>query len=126
MSSMLFPLKRYADFQGRSGRKEYWMFLLFQMVVSIALNIVSFIGASMDSGLIAGIGTVLAAVFALAMFIPNISVFVRRLHDIDKSGWQLLWAFLPIVGAIILLVFMVKPGTNGSNRFGPAPAPLLH
>ncbi|WP_421574760.1 DUF805 domain-containing protein [Stenotrophomonas maltophilia] len=124
MSSMLFPLKRYADFQGRSGRKEYWMFLLFQMVVSIALNIVSFIGASMDSGLIAGIGTVLAAVFALAMFIPNISVFVRRLHDIDKSGWQLLWAFLPIVGAIILLVFMVKPGTNGSNRFGPAPAPL--
>ena len=124
MSSMLFPLKRYADFQGRSGRKEYWMFLLFQMVVSIALNIVSFIGASMDSGLIAGVGTVLAAVFALAMFIPNISVFVRRLHDIDKSGWQLLWAFLPIVGAIILLVFMVKPGTNGSNRFGPAPAPL--
>jgi len=121
---MLFPLKRYADFQGRSGRKEYWMFLLFQMVVSIALNIVSFIGASMDSGLIAGVGTVLAAVFALAMFIPNISVFVRRLHDIDKSGWQLLWAFLPIVGAIILLVFMVKPGTNGSNRFGPAPAPL--
>lgn len=122
MSSMFLPLKRYADFQGRSGRKEYWMFLLFQIMVSIAVNLVSFIGASMDSGLVAGLAAVVAGVFGLAMFIPGIAVSVRRMHDIDKSGWQLLWSFVPLVGLIILIIFMAKQGTTGPNRFGPAPA----
>ena len=122
MSSMFLPLKRYADFQGRSGRKEYWMFLLFQIMVSIAVNLVSFIGASMDSGLVAGLAAVVAGVFGLAMFIPGIAVSARRMHDIDKSGWQLLWSFLPLVGLIILIIFMAKQGTTGPNRFGPAPA----
>ncbi len=124
MSSMFLPLKRYADFQGRSGRKEYWMFLLFQIMVSIAVNLVSFIGASMESGLIAGLAAVVAGVFGLATFIPGIAVTVRRMHDIDKSGWQLLWAFVPLVGAIILIIFMAKPGTNAPNRFGAAPASI--
>lgn len=122
MSSMFLPLKRYADFQGRSGRKEYWMFLLFQIMVSIAVNLVSFIGASMDSSLVAGLAAVVAGVFGLAMFIPGIAVSVRRMHDIDKSGWQLLWSFVPLVGLIILIIFMAKQGTTGPNRFGPAPA----
>lgn len=124
MSSMFLPLKRYADFQGRSGRKEYWMFLLFQAVVSIALNLVSMLGASMDSSLVAVLASVAAFVFGLAMLIPGIAVSVRRMHDIDKSGWQLLWGLVPIAGAIILLVFMVKAGTPGPNRFGQAPAPV--
>jgi uncharacterized membrane protein YhaH (DUF805 family) len=55
------------------------------------------------------------------MFIPGLAVSVRRMHDIDKSGWQLLWAFVPLVGAIILIIFMAKQGTTGPNRFGPAP-----
>lgn len=121
MSSMFLPLKRYADFRGRSGRKEYWMFLLFQIMVSIAVNLVSFIGASMDSSLVAGLAAIVSVVFGLAMFIPGLAVSVRRMHDIDKSGWQLLWAFVPLVGAIILIIFMAKQGTTGPNRFGPAP-----
>lgn len=121
MSSMFLPLKRYADFQGRSGRKEYWMFLLFQIMVSIAVNLVSYIGASMESSLVVGLAAIVSGVFGLAMFIPGLAVSVRRMHDIDKSGWQLLWAFVPLVGAIILIIFMAKQGTTGPNRFGPAP-----
>jgi len=124
MSSMLLPLKRYADFDGRSTRKEYWMFFLFQFMVGIVINVVSLIGAAMDSGFVAGLAAVVGVVFALAMLVPGIAVSIRRLHDIDKSGWQLLWGLVPIAGAIIILVFMVTPSTNGSNRFGPAPAPL--
>ncbi|MDX3936663.1 DUF805 domain-containing protein [Stenotrophomonas sp.] len=124
MSSMLLPLKRYADFDGRSTRREYWMFFLFQFMVSIVINVVSLIGASMDSGFVAGLAAVVGVGFALAMLVPGIAVSIRRLHDIDKSGWQLLWGLVPIAGAIIILVFMVTPSTNGSNRFGPAPATL--
>ncbi len=128
------PLKRYADFRGRSRRQEYWMFILGQIVVFAILALLYFmlmpssatIGAN---GLPAGPSGAMVAViglgvlFVLAIFIPTLAVQVRRFHDQDKSGWLVLLQFIPYVGGIILLVFMCIEGTRGPNRFGSDPVP---
>jgi uncharacterized membrane protein YhaH (DUF805 family) len=128
MDWMLLPLKRYADFQGRSRRLEYWMFALFIFLVAIAWGIVFAILGGLsgyESG--AGIGTLatvwifVAAVAYLAILIPSIAVQVRRFHDRDMSGWFVLLNFIPYVGGLVVFVFMVLPGTVGENRFGPDP-----
>lgn len=136
MNWMLMPLKRYADFQGRSRRLEYWMWVVFQIIVSIVVGIVGGIlfgasaptvidpndpqaGAAMMasmSGLL-----LLYCLVGLAFLIPSLAVTVRRLHDQDKSGWLLLIAFIPLIGGLVLLVFMLLEGTRGPNRYGPDP-----
>ncbi|MCC6828131.1 MAG: DUF805 domain-containing protein [Novosphingobium sp.] len=126
---MLLPYKRYAEFSGRSRRKEYWSFALFQFLISIVLTGVLFAGGfSVDAGTgqpsfgpVFYLGVVLLVVFALGSFIPAIAVLVRRLHDQDKSGWFALLYFIPYVGPIVILVFMFLDGTKGPNRFGPDP-----
>jgi uncharacterized membrane protein YhaH (DUF805 family) len=119
MDWMLMPLRRYAEFSGRSQRKEYWMFFLFQIIVGVVLGIIE--GAVGLSGSIGGAYGPLSALFGLAMLIPGIAVGIRRLHDTDRSGWWLLIALVPIIGAIVLIVFFVTDGTRGPNRFGPDP-----
>lgn len=119
MKSMLLPLQRYAQFEGRAGRKEYWMFQLFLFLVMVVGYAGMGIGAAMESQLVIGLFGVLLVLFALAIVVPALAVGVRRLHDIDKSGWFLLVSLIPFVGGIILLVFNVMPGTPGPNRFGP-------
>jgi uncharacterized membrane protein YhaH (DUF805 family) len=119
MDWMLMPLRRYAEFSGRSRRKEYWMFVLFQIIVVVVLGIVE--GALGLTGMVAGAYGPLTALFWLAVLIPGIAVGIRRLHDTDRSGWWLLLAFVPIIGAIVLIVFFASDGTNGSNRFGADP-----
>lgn len=119
MEWMLMPLKRYADFSGRSRRKEYWMFLLGVIIALVVLGLIE--GALGMSGMIAGVYGPLTAVLALAVIVPGIAVQVRRFHDQDKSGWFVLLNFVPFVGWIIVLVFMFLSGTSGSNRFGPDP-----
>jgi len=164
MEWMLLPLKRYAQFNGRSRRKEYWMWILFVVLASIILSILdSILGlggrTSVGPGAVPGgynygagvTGGVLANLFILATFIPGLAVSVRRLHDIDRSGWWILMPLAPyllgfaimlgsfaggmpgltIVGglaflvgvicAIVLLVWYCSAGTNGPNRFGPDP-----
>jgi uncharacterized membrane protein YhaH (DUF805 family) len=129
MEWMLMPYRRYADFSGRSRRKEYWMFALFQFAVSIVLIALMFAGGmSMDPSTGSGnpgplfiIGAVLVLIFALGSFIPGLAVMVRRLHDQDKSGWMALLYLIPYVGPIVILVFMCLDGTRGPNRFGPDP-----
>ncbi len=130
MEWMLMPLKRYADFNGRSRRKEYWMFFLFQMIVVFGIVIIGgILGAfSPDaSGEMSFGGSLMAGLFgiyALAMFIPTIAVQVRRLHDTERSGWWVLLGIVPIVnyiGFIVLLVFYCLDGTKGKNRFGDDP-----
>lgn len=125
---MLLPLRRYADFQGRSRRREYWMFLLFVMLVAIAWGIVFAVLGGMSGyesgnglGTLATVWALLAGVAYLAILIPSIAVQVRRLHDRDMSGWFILLNFIPYVGGLIVFVFMVLPGTVGENRFGPDP-----
>ncbi|MCC7635413.1 DUF805 domain-containing protein [Stenotrophomonas rhizophila] len=121
MKSMLLPLKRYAQFDGRAGRKEYWMFQLFLFLVILVGYAGMGIGVAMESNLLTGLFGVLLGVFSLAVIVPAIAVGIRRLHDIDKSGWFLLVGLIPFVGGLVLLVFNVLPGTPGDNRFGPVP-----
>ena len=119
MEWMLMPLKRYADFSGRSRRKEYWMFLLGVFIAAILLSIVE--GIVGLTGMIGGVYGPLTAIFFLAIIVPSIAVQVRRFHDQDKSGWLVLLAFIPLLGGLIVLVFMCLEGTRGPNRFGPDP-----
>lgn len=120
------PLKRYADFSGRSPRAEYWWFWLFQILaVYLPLMIMVFAGIPSDEagdpGPLFLVGIALMVVAVLGLLIPNLAVQVRRFHDQDKSGWFMLFAFVPYLGGIILFVFMCIRGDEGSNRFGPDP-----
>lgn len=120
MSSMLLPLQRYAQFSGRAGRREYWMFVLFTFLCNLTLYIISAVGASMDSSVIATIGALGSGLFALATLVPSLAVAVRRLHDTDRSGWFVLVAMVPIIG-LVLVYFLIQSGTAGVNRFGDVP-----
>jgi uncharacterized membrane protein YhaH (DUF805 family) len=105
-------IKKYAVFDGRARRKEYWMFFLFNILIAIALGILE--------GIVGSPG-ILGMIYALALLLPGIGVTIRRLHDTDRSGWWILIGFVPVVGAIVLLVFMCLDGTSGANQFGPDP-----
>lgn len=121
----LMPLKRYADFRGRSRRKEYWMFALLTLIIYVVvLSFTGFgavLGGDAAAGASAGVGTLLLLVIGLALFVPSLAVTIRRFHDQDKSGWFILLGFIPIVGGLILFVFMCLEGTRGENRYGPDP-----
>lgn len=125
MDWMLLPLKRYADFQGRSRRMEYWMFALGIAIFAIVWTIVLLALGGLDqTGGLSGAAlawAVLGGLAYLAILIPGIAVQVRRFHDRDMSGWFVLLNFIPYLGGLIVFVFMVLPGTQGSNRFGPDP-----
>ncbi|MBO0654186.1 DUF805 domain-containing protein [Streptomyces triculaminicus] len=105
-------LKKYATFSGRAGRPEFWMFTLISFVISIVLAVI-------DSAL--GTAPVIGLVYSLAVLLPGLAVGTRRLHDIDRSGWWLLLALIPLLGSIVLLVFFALPGTPGENSYGPKP-----
>ena len=127
MNLMFQPLRKYADFQGRARRSEYWLWVLFIVVVSTVLNV---LGGAMGGGAVdptnpmgaysspAGIVSLL---FSLATLVPSIAVGVRRLHDTNRSGWWILIGLIPILGWLVLLVFYVLPGTVGPNKFGEDP-----
>nr|WP_315428004.1 DUF805 domain-containing protein [uncultured Albidiferax sp.] len=118
MNWFVDALKKYAVFSGRAQRSEYWYFFLFYFGLAI--------GAALLDGMVgafnrqAGVG-LFGGIVALGLLLPSLAVGVRRLHDIDRSGWWLLIAVVPVVGAIVLLVFSLKDSQPGSNRFGPNP-----
>ena len=112
--------EKYADFTGRARRAEYWWFVLVNLGVTIGISVVTLILASSNDSS-AGLGAIIYIVYALGVFVPSLAVTVRRLHDTNKSGWMLLIAFIPLVGAILLLVFYFTDGDPGTNRFGPSP-----
>lgn len=118
MEWMLMPLKRYADFSGRSRRKEYWMFVL-GMVIAIILAVV--IESVLGLGGSVGPYGLLSLLVIAGLFVPSLACQVRRFHDQDKSGWFVLLGFVPFIGGLIVLVFMCMEGTRGPNRFGPDP-----
>ena len=139
---MIMPLKRYAEFSGRSRRKEYWSFALFNIVIYVVLFAIMMAGgfsmaqmaASQGGGAMPAFGPVfyvgagLLGLWALAIFIPNIAVLIRRLHDRDLSGWWLLGYFVAsmipfvnFIAGIAMLVVLCLPGTVGPNRFGNDP-----
>ncbi|WP_179378607.1 DUF805 domain-containing protein [Jannaschia marina] len=112
--------QKYATFQGRAARSEYWWFTLFSILAQIGAQIVFAVLASMGEAA-ALLGIVILAVVVLGLILPGISVLVRRLHDTDRSGWWFWIALVPLVGSIILLVFLVTKGTEGENTFGADP-----
>jgi uncharacterized membrane protein YhaH (DUF805 family) len=108
--------EKYINFSDRAARSEYWWFVLFCWGVAVALSILDnliFNGAS-------GYG-IFSTVWGLAIIVPSIGVGVRRLHDLDKSGWWLLLSCIPIIGFFILLFWFIQQGTAGQNRFGADP-----
>ena len=120
MNWYLDVLKKYVVFSGRARRKEYWMFTLFNVLISIALTFLDVLLLGHDMGDPESIGIV-STIYSLAVLLPSLAVSIRRLHDTDRSGWWLLIALIPLIGAIVLLVFMCLDGTRGSNRFGVNP-----
>ena len=110
-------LKKYAVFSGRARRKEYWYFLLGNILIGFALGFIE----GMTGLFAASDSSVLANVYTVAVLIPGIAVSVRRLHDTDRSGWWLWIALVPLIGALVLLVFMVHDSDPGQNRYGPSP-----
>ena len=111
---------KYATFEGRARRSEYWWFVLFNLIVSIILTVLLGGGRGMGDGGMMG-GSLLANIWSLATLLPSLAVGARRLHDIDRTGWwQLIW-FIPVIGWIVLIVFFASRGTAGPNRFGANP-----
>jgi uncharacterized membrane protein YhaH (DUF805 family) len=103
----------YWDFQGRAARAEYWLFALWIFLLGIVAGVLDLVAFH-----IAVLGPC-ALFVTFANLIPNLAVSFRRLHDTDRSAWWLLIAAIPILGALVLLVFTLLPGTRGANRFGP-------
>lgn len=107
-------LKRWQDFQGRSTRAEYWWWALCGVLVAVLSQIIDAIH---------GAGPVVYVISMLALMIPGLAVTVRRLHDINRTGWWMLLIFgsIVIIPPFILVYFCVQPSDQGSNRFGPRP-----
>ena len=107
-------LKKYADFQGRASRSEYWWFFLFSLLVGVILNILGYALISEEAGQVMG------AVANLIFFIPTLAVTVRRLHDNGRSGWNILWGFTVIGTFFSLLYWYIKKGDASANKYGEA------
>lgn len=114
-------VRKYAVFSGRSRRKEYWYFTLFYVLISVVLTATDYAVGTLSY--FGGIG-LLTGIFDLALLLPYIAVTIRRLHDIDRTGWWFFISLIPLIGAVVLLVFMLTEGTKGSNRYGLDPNPL--
>ncbi len=107
------PIVRYAQFDGRSSRVEFWGFQLLQFV-----GLVLLLGAG------SGPGAVLMGLALIGLILPNIAVSVRRLHDHNQSGWFVLFGIIPYIGWLVVAILMLMPSDKGPNRFGPNPASL--
>jgi uncharacterized membrane protein YhaH (DUF805 family) len=119
MSWYLLAWQRAADFSGRSRRKEYWYFHLFNGIVMIFL--VAFAIVFSDQGKPAMLPFGLMFAYGLVVCVPSLAVTVRRLHDIGKSGWWSFIGFVPLIGGIILFVFSLLDSDPDRNEYGPNP-----
>ena len=118
MNWYLEVLKKYSVFSGRARRKEYWLYSLFSLIIALVLGFID--GAAGLADAQSGYGP-LGGLYTLAVLIPSIAVSVRRLHDTDHSGWWLFIVLVPLIGAIVLLIFMVRDSQQGQNQYGPNP-----
>jgi uncharacterized membrane protein YhaH (DUF805 family) len=110
MDYFLAGFRQYADFNGRAARKPYWMFVLVYALIYIALAVID-----------VNLGTVyLATIFSLVVLVPSISFAARRLHDSGRSGWWQLLALIPLIGTIIIIVFLAED-SHPDNQYGPNP-----
>lgn len=105
----LVVFERYALFEGRAGRAEYWWFFLANFLIGLVIQVL----AGVSDALV-----ILSVIYSLALLIPGLAVAVRRLHDTNKSGWWILIALVPLVGIIVLIVFLATDGDPGANQYG--------
>ena len=123
MNWYLYVLKNYATFSGRARRKEYWMFFLFNVLISLGLGVLDVVvgtySVEYETGLFSGL-------YSLLVLIPSIAVSVRRLHDTNRSGWWIVISLIPIIGVLVLFVFMCLDSQPGTNRFGANPKETSH
>ncbi|WP_088042794.1 DUF805 domain-containing protein [Bacillus sp. EAC] len=112
MEWYLKALKNYVGFSGRARRQEYWMFFLFNFIITIVLSILeSFLG----------LNGVLTIIYGLFTLLPSLAVGVRRLHDSGKTGWWILIGLIPFIGTIILIIFFCLDSEEYDNQYGPNP-----
>jgi uncharacterized membrane protein YhaH (DUF805 family) len=124
MKWYLKVLRQYADFSGRAQRKEYWMFLLFNILILLGIAIIpGLIGTTIaqQSEIFANVSGVIIILYFFAMIIPSFAVTVRRLHDVNRSGWMLLIFLIPVFGIIKLLILLCKDSNIGENSYGQDP-----
>ncbi|MFJ3926015.1 DUF805 domain-containing protein [Streptomyces sp. NPDC090022] len=112
MKHYIDVLRKYALFGGRARRQEYWLFALFSGIIEIALLVL---------GRLTGVGLIPMAVYLAVVFLPGLGVTLRRLHDTDRSGWWALIGLIPVIGWIVILVFMADEGRTEPNKWGPNP-----
>ncbi len=118
--------QHYATFSGRARRAEYWWFVLFSVLMSLALGILdaAIFGAAWVGHGMGGMRTapsVFGGIFSLAILLPSLAVTIRRLHDVGRSGWWWWLWLLPVVGWLVLIYWMIREGDHGDNAFGPDP-----
>jgi uncharacterized membrane protein YhaH (DUF805 family) len=118
MKYFMLALQQYANFNGRANRPQYWYFVLFQFIFLIVAAILDNVSGLNFAPASYGFIYLLVVV---ALILPGLAVSVRRLHDLNKSGWYILLSLIPLIGGIWLLVLMVSKGTDGPNQYGPDP-----
>ena len=116
MKYFILAFKNWNKFNGRANRAEYWYFVLFSFLIGIIFNIIDFTLLGYDPMDATSIG-ILSVIFNLVCIIPSISVTVRRLHDVNKSGWNMLWS-LTIIGVFYVLYLEIIKGSEGDNHYG--------
>ncbi len=121
MSYYLTVLKKYAVFQGRARRAEFWWFALFNFIFNMALQMLfGPVVMTVEEGTASPLAFI-PVLYILVLIIPTIAVGVRRLHDTGRSGWFILIGLIPVVGAIVLIVFYAQEGNQADNQYGPDP-----
>ena len=113
----------YRNFKGRARRSEYWLIQLFLVVTNLAAAVIDFVlmNGDVERFIANGGGGIVGLIWILATIVPAVAVLVRRLHDIGRSGWWALIGFVPVAGAIALLVFTVADSEARQNSYGPSP-----
>ncbi|WP_027480491.1 DUF805 domain-containing protein [Deinococcus pimensis] len=121
MNDYLHVLRNYGTVTGRARRREYWMFYLVHAVVIFLLSVLDeLLGTRVGSGARTELGLI-AGLYLVVTLAPYVAVSVRRLHDGGRSGWWLLVSLVPLVGPIVLLIFLIQDGEPGANTWGPSP-----
>lgn len=109
-------LSKFADFSGRARRREYWTFVLVNCLIALLL-----LTLGLTFGEDSPASNIMVTIFYLIMLVPNLSVSVRRLHDIGKSGWYMFLSLIPLIGGLILLIWSLMDSEPGENQYGKNP-----
>ncbi|WP_342416354.1 DUF805 domain-containing protein [Paenibacillus sp. FSL R10-2782] len=112
MQWYLKVLQNYVGFQGRARRTEYWMFVLFSTIATFIIGLID--------GIV-GLTPILMYLYSLAVLLPSLAVIARRLHDTGRTGWWILIGLIPLVGSIILIVFLCQDSQPAENKYGKNP-----